>query len=199
MSATHSPLKVLIVEDETLVGIGLKNQLQKLGHTVAGQAASPGEAIELFEQEQVDLVLIDIKLDGADGIELARELLKRRPCPMVIVSAYGEKALIDRAVEAGVFGYLIKPVHDNALEAQIEVAVHRFQEQQALRAARDKLQQDLENRKLMERAKGILMKRAGLSEDEAHRRLQQESQKRRTPLADLCRRVIESDEVMSGG
>lgn len=191
-------LRVLIVEDDTLVGMGLKAQLQKLGHTVVGHAADATEATEMFGREQPDLVLMDIRLNDADGIDLASQLLRQRRCPMIIISAYSDKALIDRAAEAGVFGYLIKPVAEKSLEAQIEVALRRFQEQEQLRADKDKLAHDLETRKLMDRAKGILMKRAKLAEDEAHRRLQHESQKRRIPLAELCRRVIESDELMSG-
>jgi two-component system, response regulator PdtaR len=191
-------LRVLIVEDDTLVGLGLKAQLQKLGHSVVGQAADAASAIELFRQQRPDLVLLDIRLNGPDGIELAQQLLAERRCPMVIVSAYSDTDLIERAAAAGVFGYLIKPVSDKALEAQIQVVRQRFAEAEKLRADRDKLTQDLETRRLVDRAKAILIRRAGLSEDEAHRRLQQESQKRRIPLSDLCRKIIESDELLGG-
>lgn len=191
-----APLRVLIVEDDTLVGMGLRGQLEKLGHSVVGQAAAALEAKAMFERDQPDLVLLDIRLNGADGIDLATELLAARRCPMIIISAYSDRSLIERASVAGVFGYLIKPVNEKGLEAQIEVAVQRFNEQENLRLEKEKLVADLETRKLMDRAKGILMKRANLPEDEAHRRLQQESQKRRISMADLCRRIIESDEVM---
>lgn len=191
-------LRVLVVEDDTFVGMGLKAQLQKLGHQVVGQAATPAEAKELFRSEGPDLVLLDIRLDGGDGITLATELRAERACPMVIISAYGDKPLIDRATAAGVFGYLIKPVSDSALEAQIEVATRRFAEAQQLQAEKEKLAQDLETRKLMDRAKGILMKRAGITEDEAHRRLQQESQKKRQSMPELCRKIIETDELLGG-
>jgi response regulator NasT len=189
-------LRVLIVEDDTLVGMGLRGQLEKLGHTVVGQAATALEAKAMFERDQPDLVLLDIRLNDADGIELASELLRARRCPMIIISAYSDRSLIERASAAGVFGYLIKPVNEKALEAQIEVAVRRFNEQEDLRLEKEKLAADLETRKLMDRAKAILMKRANLPEDEAHRRLQQESQKRRISMAELCRRIIESDELM---
>ena len=189
-------LRVLIVEDETLVGLGLKSQLQRLGHGVVGQAANAAEATALFRKEKPDLVLMDIRLQGDDGIDLATRLLQERRCPMIIISAFSEKELIDRAGAAGVFGYLIKPVSEKALEAQIEVAVQRFDEAQQLRAEKDKLAHDLDTRRLMDRAKAILIKRARLSEDEAHRRLQQESQKRRVSMADLCKRIIESDELL---
>ena len=124
-------------------------------------------------------------------------LLAERFVAMIIVSAYSDTDLIKRATDAGVFGYLIKPVNDKALEAQIEVAVRRSGEHLMLQAQNEKLQQDLETRKLLDRAKGILIKRANLSEEDAHKRLQQESQKRRVSLAELCKRIIESDELMS--
>jgi len=192
------PFRVLIVEDETLVGMGLRAQLQKMGHTVVGHAANDHEAIALFQQHQPDLVLLDIRLGNVNGIDLATTLLKQRRCPMIVISAFSDKALIDRANAAGVFGYLLKPVCDRTLEAQIEIAVGRFTEQEILRAEKEKLAHDLETRKLTERAKGILMKRANISEDDAHRRLQQESQKRRISLAELAKHIIESDELMSG-
>jgi response regulator NasT len=191
-----NPLRVLIVEDDTLVGMGLKAQLEKMGHTVVGHAANADQAAALFRQHRPDLVLLDIRLEGTDGIELAGALLKERRCPMIIISAFSDKALIERATAAGVFGYLIKPVRDKTLEAQIEIAIGRFAEQEELRAEKEKLAQSLETRKLLDRAKGVLMKRAHLSEEEAHRRLQQESQNRRLGLADLAKRVIESDELL---
>jgi two-component system, response regulator PdtaR len=189
-------MKVMIVEDDTLVGMGLRGQLQKLGHSVVGQAADAAEARQMFRSREPQLVLVDIRLGEDDGIELARELLKQRRCPMVIISAFAEKELIERATEVGVFGYLTKPVDERTLAAQIEVASGRFKEAEALRAETAKLSQDLKTRKVMDRAKGILMKRANLTEEEAHRRLQVESQKRRMGMAELCQRIIESDEMM---
>ncbi len=106
--------------------------------------------------------------------------------------------LIERATAAGVFGYLIKPVSLESLQAQIQVAVTRFEEHERLRQEKDVLAQSLETRKLVEKAKGILMRRASLSEDEAHRRLQQESQKRRISLSDIARKIIESEELLGG-
>ena len=191
-----SGLRVLIVEDDTLVGMGLRGQLQKMGHSVVGQAADAAEARQMFGSREPQLVLVDIRLGQDDGIELARDLLRQRRCPMIIVSAFAEKELIDRATEAGFFGYLTKPVDEKTLAAQIEVASGRFKEAEALRAETSKLTQDLKTRKVLDRAKGILMKRAKLSEEEAHRRLQVESQKRRMGMAELCQRIIESDEMM---
>jgi two-component system, response regulator PdtaR len=193
---TQGGRRVLVVEDDTLVGIGLKSQLERLGHEVIGQAATEQEAVALFRDQSPDLVLMDIRLNGIDGIVLASQLLQQRRCPMIIVSAYSDQELIRRAGEAGVFGYIIKPVSTQALSAQIEVAVRRFDENQKLQADNEALTQTLETRKLVERAKGILMKRLNLSEPDAHRRLQLESQKRRVSLAEIAKKVIESEELL---
>ena len=192
------PLRVLIVEDETIVGMGLRSQLIKLGHEVAGHAASAAEARTLYRDTKPDLVLMDIRLGEADGLELAKELIAERRTAMVVLSAYSDPQLIHRAGDVGVFGYLIKPASPEALSAQIRIAVQRFQDQELLRMEKEHLAQTLETRKLVEKAKGIFMKRLGLDEPEAHRRLQVESQKRRVSLADLCRKIIESEEILGG-
>ena len=189
---------MLIVEDDTLIGLGLKAQLEKMGHTIAGEASRAEDAIAIYREKQPDLVLLDIRLDGVDGIDLASQLLQIRQSPMMILSAFSDKELIDRASAAGVFGYLIKPVSIESLAAQMEVAVRRFEEHQKLIAERDQLTQLLETRKLVEKAKGIFMKRLNLDEAEAHKRLQQESQKRRIGLAELAKKIIESEDILGG-
>lgn len=188
--------RVLIVEDDTLVGMGLKANLERLGHTVIGQAGHSSEAAQLFREQKPDLVLIDIRLNADDGIDLAGQLLAERRVPIIVVTAYSDPQLIDRATSVGIFGYLIKPVSFEALGAQIQVALKRFGEQEKLIQENEALTQNLEARKLIERAKGIFMKRLNLSEADAHRRLQQESQRRRISLVDLARKVIESEDLL---
>lgn len=190
--------RVLIVEDETLVGMGLKKDLERLGHTVVSQASNADEARREFRDKQPDVVLMDIRLDGADGIELAAELLKERRAPIIMLSAYSEQQLIERAGAAGVFGYLIKPASVEGLQAQIEVACRRFQEHEKVVAEKQELATTLETRKLVEKAKGIFMRRLNLDEPEAHKRLQQESQKRRISIGELARKIIESEELLGG-
>lgn len=198
VSPTLGKLRVLIVEDETLVGMGLQELLARLGHEVVGQAARAPEALAAFNEKQPDAVLMDIRLGNDDGIEVARHCLQQRRVPMIIISAYVDPSLIERAAEAGVFGYLVKPVEQAQLAAQLEIAVKRFRESEQLRQEKDQLAQTLETRKLVERAKGIFMRRLHLDEAEAHKRLQQESQKRRVSLADLSRKIIESEELLGG-
>jgi response regulator NasT len=188
----------LIVEDEALVGIGLKDQLTRLGPEVTAQAATIAEGLQKFRDLNPDLLLLDVHLDGGDGIELARECQKIRRVPMVVISAYTDPELIRRAAEAGVFGYLMKPVEQGQLAAQLEIAVKRFRETEQVRLEKEQLATTLETRKLVERAKGIFMRRLHLEEAEAHKRLQQESQRRRMSLADLARKIIESEELLGG-
>lgn len=189
-------LRILIVEDEALVGMGLQDQLARLGHEVIAQAASAAEGLQKFRELNPDLLLLDVHLNGGDGIDLAHECLKIRRVPMVVISAYTDSDLIRRAGEAGVFGYLVKPVEQGQLAAQLEIAVKRFRETEQVRLENEQLLTTLETRKLVERAKGIFMRRLQLDESEAHKRLQQESQKRRISLADLARKIIESEDLL---
>src|SRR5438874_8043462 len=150
ISACCADRKALIVEDDTLVGMGIKAHLEAIGYTVVGQAANTEQALAMFREHHPDIVLLDIKLDDTDGIELAKQLLAECHCAVVIVSAYSDAELITRASSAGVFGYLIKPVTREALAAQIEVAVTRCREQEKLIQENQALQQTLETRKLVE-------------------------------------------------
>lgn len=197
-SPTPPPLKILIVEDETMVGIDLQDQLAAMGHEVVGQAATAMDALAQFREKQPDVVLMDVRLDGVDGIDLAVECMKIRRVPMIVVSAFSNPDQVRRAGEAGVFGYLVKPVQQNQLAAQLDIAVRRFRENEQLRLEKEQLQMTLETRKLVERAKGIFMRRLKLDEPEAHKRLQQESQKRRISLAELSKKIIESEELLGG-
>lgn len=187
---------VLIVEDNSFIALGLRGDVEQLGHRVVGMAADADEARQLFRERGPDLVLMDIRLGKDDGIELTRELYSERAVPVVIVSAFSDAELVARAAEVGVFGYLVKPVAPDSLRVQIAVAVRRFDESQALQRENAQLMQRLETRKLIEKAKGILMKRLNLDEETAHRRLQLESQKRRINITETAKRVIESEKVL---
>jgi AmiR/NasT family two-component response regulator len=164
-----------------------------MGHQVLSPAADAAQAESVFRSLNPDLVLTDIRLGNDDGLELAQRLLKIRACPILVISAFSDRELIERAKAVGVFGYLVKPVSSPALAAQIEVAVARFREHMVLLAQKESLAANLENRKLIERAKGLLMKHQNLSEPEAHKALQQASQSRRISAVELAKRVIDSD------
>ena len=187
--------RVLIVEDDTLVGMGLKAQLERLGHSVIGQASTAPEAQALYREHRPDIVLLDIRLDDADGIDVAGQLLRERRAPMIIISAYSDKDLIDRAGAAGVFGYLIKPANAEALQAQMEVAVRRFEEQERLAAEKRELEQTLETRKLIERAKGVLMETHGLRESEAFHRIRKTSMDARKSMKEVAEAILLAYEM----
>jgi response regulator NasT len=140
--------------------------------------------------------MLDICLGEDDGLELAVILLEERRVPMIVLSAFSDQELINRASEVGVFGYLIKPASIEALAAQIEVAMQRFGDQEQLRSEKQQLTLALETRKLLDRSKGILMKRLSLDESQAHRWMQTESQKRRISVNELAKRVIDSDDLL---
>jgi two-component system, response regulator PdtaR len=178
--------------------MGLQDQLTRLGHSVVGQAKSAADALDQFRELEPDLMLVDVRLDGGDGIDLARQCQEIRRVPMIVISAFSDAELLRRAAEAGVFGYLIKPVEQGQLAAQLEMSLHRFREAEQLRLEKEQLITSLETRKLVERAKGIFMRRLDLDEPEAHKRLQQESQKRRISLAELAKKIIESEELLGG-
>ena len=181
----------LIVEDDTLVGMGLRTYLEELGFDVVGQAANGEQARLLMREKKPNLILMDIRLDDTDGIELAAEILQECSCAIVIVSAYSDAELIARAVAAGVFGYLIKPVSKDALAAQVRVAMQRWHDHEQLVKEKHELTQTLETRKLVDRAKGLLNEKMGLSEPDAFRWIQKASMDRRLTMQDVAKAIIE--------
>ena len=169
-------MRILIAEDETIIRLDLRELLERSGFEVVAEARDGEEAVELALAESPDLALLDVKMAKLDGIDAARRILEERPMPIVMVTAYGEKELVARAVEAGVFGYLVKPFRETDLLPAIEMAQARHEELVALRAEADSLAAALAARKAIERAKGLLMEREGLSEREAFARLRKASQ-----------------------
>ena len=195
-------LRVLIVEDDTLVGLGLKSTVTRLGHRVTALASTSQEASAAFAADPPDLVLLDLRLGSslqgeAEGLQLAHDLSAVQRTPIIVITAYSDPELIRLASDAGVFAYLVKPVTPETLAAQIQIALTRAREAETLRSENASLTDALETRKLVEKAKGILMQRLGLPEPEAHRHLQLESQKRRIPLKELATKVIESNDLLT--
>ncbi len=169
-------MRILIAEDETIIRLDLRELLERSGFEVVAEARDGEEAVELALREAPDLALLDVKMPRLDGIDAARRILEERPMPIVMVTAYGEQELVARAVEAGVFGYLVKPFRETDLLPAIEMAQARHEELVALRAEADSLAAALAARKAIERAKGLLMEREGLSERDAFARLRKASQ-----------------------
>jgi response regulator NasT len=175
-------MRILIAEDETIIRLDLRTLLEEAGHEVCAEARDGVEAVELAERESPDLAILDVKMPRLDGIEAARKILEDRPIPIVMLTAYGQDELVTRAVEAGVFGYLVKPFRENDLLPAIATARARHEELSALREEADSLAEALAARKSIERAKGLLMERDGLTEQEAFKRLRNASQVSGKPL-----------------
>jgi two-component system, response regulator PdtaR len=169
-------LRILVAEDETIIRLDLKDTLERAGFEVCAEARDGQEAIELARSEKPDLAVLDVKMPRLDGIEAARRILAERPIPIVMLTAYGQDELVARAVEAGVFGYLVKPFRETDLLPAVETARARHAELEALRDEAESLAEALATRKIVERAKGLLMAREGLSEQDAFTRLQRASQ-----------------------
>jgi two-component system, response regulator PdtaR len=183
-------MRVLVGEDETLIRLDLTGMLESAGFEVCAQARDGIEAVELARSEQPDLAILDVKMPRLDGIESARRILDERPIPIVIVSAYTEQSLVDRAAEAGVFGYLSKPFREEDLLPAIATARARFGQLAAVRDQVETLAEALAARKVIERAKGILMAKDGLTEDAAFARLRKASQTSGRPLKLIAEAVV---------
>jgi two-component system, response regulator PdtaR len=183
-------VKILIAEDETIIRMDLRALLEGAGFEVCAEAKDGEEAVALARSEQPDLAVLDVKMPRLDGIEAARRILDERPIPIVMVTAYGERELVARAVEAGVFGYLVKPFRETDLLPAIETARARHDELAALRAEAESLADALAARKAIERAKGLLMAKEGLSEQDAFARLRKASQASGRPLKVVAEAVV---------
>lgn len=191
-------LRILIADDDSLHVMSLRQQLEQLGHQVVAEAYSGLEAILLAEKHKPDLALLDILMPDMDGIEAAQRIAARRPVPILLISAHSEESLAQRAGQAGIFAYLVKPVSVDDLRPALLLARSRYQEFQLLREEVQDLRQALETRKLVERAKGILMRRLALTEEDAFRRLQRRSQDENRKLRDVAQSIITADEMFTG-
>jgi AmiR/NasT family two-component response regulator len=183
-------VRILVAEDETIIRLDLSDLLRRAGFEVCAEAKDGEEAVALARSEQPDLAVLDVKMPKIDGIEAARRILDERPIPIVMLTAYGQDELVSRAVEAGVFGYLVKPFREQDLLPAIAAARARHDELQALRAEADSLADALAARKVIERAKGLLMEKEQLSEEEAFARLRRASQSSGRPLKVIAEAVV---------
>ena len=183
-------MRILIAEDETIIRLDLRKLLEEAGHEVCAEARDGVEAVELARSHKPDLAILDVKMPRLDGIEAARRILENHPIPIVMLTAYSQDELVLRAVEAGVFGYLVKPFREADLLPAIATARARHEEFAALREQADSLADALAARKSIERAKGLLMERDGLSEEEAFVRLRKASQLSGKPLKVVAESLI---------
>lgn len=187
--------RIIIADDESIVRADLKEMLTNLGYLVVGDVGDGQSAVNLARELKPDVVLMDIKMPNMDGIEASRILTEEQIAPVVLLTAYGQKELVDQAKEAGVVGYLVKPFRESDLLPAIEVALSRFNEFKTVQQEVEDLQNALETRKLVERAKGILMDSQGMDESEAFRKIQKMSMNTRKPMKEVAEAIILAHEA----
>jgi len=192
-------LRILVADDEPMIRMGLRTMLEEHGYKVVAEAGDGEEAVALAGKTSPDLIFMDIKMPGLDGIAAASTIMTRSPRPIILLTAWSERDLVQRAQESGVLAYLVKPVREAELVPVIEIALARFAELRALQQEVGSLKETLETRKLVDRAKGILMQREGIDEQEAFLRIQRQSRNNRTPMKEIARAILVSDELRRQG
>jgi AmiR/NasT family two-component response regulator len=182
--------RVIIADDESIIRMDLREMLTNLDYLVVGEVGDGRSAVNLARELKPDVVIMDIKMPDMDGIEAARVLTEEHIAPVILLTAYSQKDLVERAKVAGVVGYMVKPFREADLGPAIEVALARFKEFETLHKEVDDLQLALETRKLVDRAKGILMDSQGLTESDAFRKIQKMSMNTRKPMKEVAEAII---------
>ncbi|WP_167101634.1 ANTAR domain-containing response regulator [Mycobacterium sp. DL592] len=194
----RTPHRVLIAEDEALIRLDLAEMLREEGYEVVGEAGDGQEAVELAEQLRPDLVIMDVKMPRRDGIDAASEIAAKRIAPIVVLTAFSQRDLVEKARDAGAMAYLVKPFSITDLIPAIEVAVSRFAEVAELEREVANLSDRLETRKLVERAKGLLQSKQGMTEPEAFKWIQRAAMDRRTTMKRVAEVVLETLDAPEG-
>jgi len=192
-------LRVLLAEDESAVAASVAEQLQALGHQVIGEAATGVEAVSLAARTRPDVILMDIRMPDCDGIEAARRIAESSPAAVVFLTGHFDEELVAGVAASGGLAYLLKPATSEQLQAALELAHARFAEMDDMREQIARLNEALEARKLLARAKGVLMQRHGVSEQEAHRRMQQEASRSNLKLVELARVILAAEQFIGAG
>jgi response regulator NasT len=181
-------MKILIAEDESIIRLGLKSMLQEMGHEV--YAASNGrEALEMARRHDPDMAILDIKMPYTDGLLAAKVLSRTQPMPILLLTAFSQQDLVEEAAELPIQGYLVKPIKSDELAAAITVANKRFLEMKSLVLEKERLEEQLETRKLIERAKGKLMQ-TGLTEEEAYLNIQRQARQNRQSIKEVALAIL---------
>jgi AmiR/NasT family two-component response regulator len=189
-------LKIVVADDELDMRDYFQQILPLLGHQVLGVARTGRELVDLCIATHPDLVITDIKMPDMDGIDAAARIYRHNAIPVILVSAYHDPEFVRRAEADHIMAYLVKPIKQADLEPAIGIAMHRFEQFQALRKETTDLKQALEDRKVIERAKGILMKKAGLDEPAAFRRLQKLASDKNRKLIDIAQTILTAEEAL---
>lgn len=183
-------IRVVIAEDEAIIRLDLKESLEEEGYEVVGEAGRGDQAIELARELRPDLAILDIKMPGVDGLTAARTIAAERICAVLMLTAFSQREIIEEARDAGALAYLVKPFQKNDLIPAIEVAIGRFRELQQLDSEVDSLGEQLESRKLVDRAKGILIDECSMREQDAFTFIQRTAMSERSRMRDVAERIV---------
>ena len=187
-------LKILLADDEALLRLDLREMIADAGHEIVGEAANGEEAVALARRLHPDFIIMDVKMPIMDGLTAAKIITGEAIAPVLLLTAYSQQDIVEKARDSGVIAYLVKPVREEQLFPAMEIAASRFREMQQLNHELDGLRDSLETRKLLDRAKGILMTAHGMTEQQAYRRMQQFSMSRRITLKELAESIIAAAE-----
>lgn len=188
-------LRIFIADDESIIRMDLRQILESMGHEIAGEAVDGERALKLIRALKPDLCILDIQMPKLTGLEIAKPVSDERIAPVILLTAYTEKKFIQKAKEAGVYAYLVKPFAEKDIGPAIEVAFSKFSEVQSLHKEIEGARDDLNARKIVERAKGVLMDKYGLKEKEAYDRLRKQAMNKRKTLKEVAEAILLSEEV----
>jgi len=190
-----SRLRVLVADDDPIIRLDLKQMLANLGYEVVAEAGDGNEAVLLARSVKPDVCVLDVRMPERDGISAVAELVSEGIAAAILLTAYSDQELVQKATEAGAFAYLIKPFKPQDLPPAIEVAVSRFRQTQTLHKQVHELNQRLEARRIIERAKGMLMRKQGISEEEAYARIRQRSMETRRSMREVAEAILMTDDM----
>ncbi len=193
---TTSPTRVLIAEDNSKTRLFLKSQLELLGFDVVAAVSNGKDAVKLAGEIKPDLIIMDVKMPEMDGIEAAKAISSKGPVPIILITGLSSDEMAVKAIESGVFAYLVKPVTKKQLEPAIKLALARYEEFKSLKVEVVDLKDAIETRKLVERAKGILMKRCNISEEDAFKLLQSHSQKENKKMREIADNIVTASKLI---
>ncbi|MBQ1867041.1 MULTISPECIES: ANTAR domain-containing response regulator [Selenomonas] len=183
-------LRLVIADNESIIRLDLREMLEDAGHEVVGEAINGRKAVELTRMHRPDLVIMDIKMPEMDGITAARKISEEKLAPVLLLTAFSQSDIVEKAKDSGVLGYLVKPVRESNLFPAIEIALSRWEEMQGMEEELGKLKDSLETRKTVDRAKGILMAAHKLSEQEAYRRIQRYAMTKRLSIKEVAEAIV---------
>ena len=182
--------KIVIADDEMIICMDLKEILEEAGHEVIGMAADGAEALKLVKEKKPDVAILDIQMPEIDGLQVAKLITHDHIAPVVLLTAFGEEETIEKAKKSDVFGYVVKPAEERTLLPAIEIAVSQFQTKNEIVNKVKNMERELAARKVIERAKGLLMTNYGLTEEIAYKKMQQISMKRGKPIEIIAEKIV---------